>query len=185
MATEVDAVRTDAGVEEICLACATVLNQCHGLVGGLTDRAFNQPSAVLRGGTIGKHLRHLLDHVVVATRGVTCVEGECLDYDHRTRGGDVESDRAAARKAIEDASARLAELDEEALATEVSVRFMFNGRGDQAVVRSTVGRELAFAMHHAIHHQAMMRAIAVEQGIEVPEAFGKAPDTVRHEAGER
>jgi hypothetical protein len=46
---------------------------------------------------------------------------------------------------------------------------------------STLGRELAFATHHAVHHQAMMKAIAFEFGVEVEECFGKAPATVNAE----
>ena len=37
-------------------------------------------------------------------------------------------------------------------------------------------------MHHAIHHHAVMGAIAMEQGLDIPAGFGKAPSTINHES---
>jgi hypothetical protein len=58
---------------------------------------------------------------------------------------------------------------------------MLSGDGHEAELESTLGRELVFATHHAIHHHAMMSAIASEFGIKVGPDFGKAPSTINHE----
>jgi hypothetical protein len=53
---------------------------------------------------------------------------------------------------------------------------------------STIGRELGFAAHHAIHHLAMVKIIAIHTlGLdenELPNGFGMAPSTVRFEEHE-
>ena len=44
-----------------------------------------------------------------------------------------------------------------------------------------LGRELAFAAHHGVHHNAMINAICAELGVATPHGFGKAPSTINHE----
>jgi hypothetical protein len=50
---------------------------------------------------------------------------------------------------------------------------------------STIGREMGFAAHHAIHHLAMVKIIAVHtlglEESELPDDFGMAPSTTRFE----
>lgn len=181
--TEPKNTRTpDAQPREVAQACRCILEQCAGLTRHLDDKAYTQPSRVLKGGTIGQHLRHALDHVAAITDCTIGNSDGIIDYDHRKRGGAVETDRAQACSCIEGLCAQLAALDDDEFGRPVQVRFMFSGSGQQSVLGSTVGRELAFAMHHAIHHQAMIRAIVVEHGGTAPESFGMAPDTLRHQA---
>jgi len=63
----------------------------------------------------------------------------------------------------------------------VIVRVMLTSDGQDTTLPSTFGRELAFAAHHAIHHHAMIKAIAEEFGIATPAEFGKAPSTLNFE----
>ena len=39
-------------------------------------------------------------------------------------------------------------------------------------------------MHHAIHHNAILKAIGLELGFECPEGFGTAPSTINFEQAE-
>ena len=73
-------------------------------------------------------------------------------------------------------------LDEAAMNTQVTARVMLTAGGETADLRSTLGRELFFATHHAIHHHAMMKSIGREFGIEAPAGFGTAPSTLNFEA---
>lgn len=159
-------------------AARALLESCAALARELPAQAYAQPSRVMRGGTIGKHLRHTLDHF---TALLDADAQAPIDYDHRARGGSVETNPADALRAIGSLRDRLASLRDDELARPVRVRVMLSGSGEQAEAASTMGRELAFAFHHAVHHQAMIRAIAEEVGHTVPEGFGKAPDTIRHE----
>jgi hypothetical protein len=45
------------------------------------------------------------------------------------------------------------------------------------VVRSTLGRELAFVASHTIHHFAIVALLLRDMGIGVPARFGYAPST--------
>ena len=131
------------------------------------------------GATIGGHVRHTLDHyrkLADGYQGLTVV-----DYDRRDRGGTVETDPASA---IEEARALVnvfASLDETHLAFPVRVRAMVTGDGIEAEMDSTVVRELWFASHHAIHHAALMKPIFEAIGVDLPDAFGRAPSTVNFE----
>lgn len=158
-------------------AAAGLLDQCEVLLGAVNDETYGHPSRLLQGGTIGKHLRHTLDHyqAIVGRTGA-----EPIDYDHRERGVAVESDRTAARGQISSLRAGLDRLEGTG-GQDVRVRVMIAADGREAVLRSTIAREVAFATHHGIHHVAMMKAIAGEMGVELAEEIGKAPSTVNFE----
>jgi hypothetical protein len=144
----------------------------------MADAAYTADSAVIRGGTAGKHVRHTLDHFSAALSGAI---GATIDYDHRQRDVPMETDRRLALAAIGAIRSDLARLGETDLARPVRVRVMIGDDGAEAELISTLGRELAFAAHHAVHHHAMLKAIALEFGATLPPEFGKAPSTINHE----
>ncbi len=166
-----------------------LLEQAGAFIQSIDDRSFSSPSRVMAGGTIGKHFRHALDHFSAALAG-SRVHGGPIDYDHRRRNVPMETDRAAALTAIQRLVEELVETSTPVSASAVRVRVMLAADGAEAEFTSTLGRELAFAAHHAIHHHAMIKAIAEELGLKVPCGFGMAPSTMnfeqsRHPAGER
>ncbi|HZW10107.1 MAG TPA: hypothetical protein VFF69_09410, partial [Phycisphaerales bacterium] len=63
----------------------------------------------------------------------------------------------------------------------VTIRVMLSEDGEEALLESTVAREVAFATHHGVHHVAMMKAIAGEMGIELAADAGKAASTIQYE----
>lgn len=93
----------------------------------------------------------------------------------------MEQDPAVALEAIESLKRRLAAVGPAEVDLPIRIRVMLNCHGEEAELNSTLGRELAFAAHHAVHHQAMLGAIAAEHGIELASDFGKAPSTINHE----
>jgi uncharacterized damage-inducible protein DinB len=160
-------------------AADDLLRQCESVVDEVPDTVYTAESVVMPGGTVGKHLRHVLDHF----RALLCAcDGACIDYDRRERDVPMEVDRAHARRMLAKTRGDVARLIEVKNDTPVRVRVMVKGDGTEAVLTSTIGRELAFATHHAVHHQAMIKAIAGEFGVEIPGVVGKAPSTVNHEA---
>lgn len=161
-------------------AARAALDQCAACLAGLPDEAYTRTSRAIAGSTIGQHVRHALDHFAAALAGA---DGETIDYDHRVRDTPVERSRAAGARAAAELAARLAMLTAADEDKPVRVRVMLSDAGDEAELGSTLGRELAFAAHHAIHHHAMMGAIAGELGVALPAGFGKAPSTLHHERG--
>jgi hypothetical protein len=93
----------------------------------------------------------------------------------------METQRRAALETIERLARDIRVLDGGRLASPVRVRVMISADGSTAELGSTLARELAFATHHAVHHQAMVRAIAAEFGHDLPEDLGRAPSTLHHE----
>ncbi|MFM9994343.1 MAG: DinB family protein [Phycisphaerales bacterium] len=180
------AVRVDVppppspGTPAVAAAGLALLDQCAGFVGRLGDAPYCGESATIKGGTIGKHVRHVLDHYRAALDHAA--RDGTIDYDHRERDVPMETDRRAALAAIAGVRDRLAALCDADLSRPVRVRVMLAGDGAEAELGSTLGRELAFATHHAVHHQAMLKAMAAEFGVEAGERFGKAPSTMHHEA---
>jgi hypothetical protein len=130
-------------------------------------------------GSIGKHIRHTLDHFRAVLDGLE--PGGVVDYDNRTRNVPMETDAAAALTAIGAIRQRLLSIGDGEIGVPVRVRVLLTSDGAQAELASTLGRELAFASHHAVHHHAMLGAIAAEFGIQTGPEFGKAPSTICHE----
>jgi uncharacterized damage-inducible protein DinB len=182
--TKSDAAREPGGDKGPCpvaTAAAALLEQCAQFVRSASVEAYSGPSRVLPGGTIGKHIRHTLDHFHAALGALHA--GGLIDYDHRERDVPMESDPLEALDAIESLRSRILDLGAADLDRPVRIRVMVSGDGLEAELGSTLGRELAFASHHAVHHQAMLGAIAAEYGIAPGAEFGRAPSTVHYEMG--
>jgi hypothetical protein len=165
-------------LRSVCLAADAILSQCAEYIDRVEDDQFVQESKVVPGGTIGKHIRHTLDHFRCA---ITTDCAEPIDYDHRKRGGSVEADRDAAKTEIATLRSLMGALSAEDLDQTVTTRVMLCGDGQTADLHSTRAREIFFAMHHAIHHNAILKAIALELGLSCPEGFGTAPSTINFE----
>lgn len=154
-----------------------ILEQCAGFITDLDDDRFTAPSATV-GGTIGMHMRHTLDHFRAA---LTTPADQPIDYDHRERGGTIESSRTDALIEIATLRSMINGLQTNALNEPITARVMVSADGQTADLESSRARELFFAMHHAIHHNALIKAIAKEHGVECDDCFGKAPSTVNFE----
>lgn len=147
------------------------------------------------GASIGQHYRHSMDHVELAAL-VASSAGNAdstpagqLHYDLRVRGGTLEKDLELSRKRLVDVvdvfRSLLAE-GESVMASPVDAYFNLSAdSGAEIGLPSTVGRELGFAAHHAIHHMAMVKLIAVQtlglKDSELPHGFGRAPSTLLFE----
>lgn len=166
-------------VPRVAAAASAILAQCARFLEHIPPDLYARESRTLKGGTIGKHIRHTVDHFAAA---VACVDsGEPIDYDHRARAVPMETAPGVALDAINGLRRRLESLDQDALEGSVRIRVMLSGDGEEATLGSSLGRELHFAFHHAVHHHAMVKAIAAEHGIDTPPEFGVAPSTINFE----
>lgn len=165
----------------VCMAADAILEHCADYIDCVDDDQYVRVSEVVPGGTIGKHIRHILDHFRCA---ITTDCTEPIDYDHRKRGGSVEDNREAAKGEISSLRTLMGGLGVEDLGETVTTRVMLCGDGQTADLHSTRAREIFFAMHHAIHHNAILKAIGLELGIECPVGFGTAPSTINFEQAE-
>ena len=160
-------------------ACATaLLDQCGAMLALVPDGAYAATSEALGGGTIGKHVRHSLDHFAALLAVAHAGSPGPVDYDRRARDVPVEHDRAAARAEVARLGLLVSELEPGVADRPVRVRVMLAGDGAEAELGSTIGRELFFAVHHAIHHHAMIKAIAGEFGVTQPGEICTPPPTI-------
>ena len=162
----------------------------------------------LVGASIGQHYRHSMDHIELAALVASSIVKDDsssssspsqdvaeLHYDLRVRGGTLEKDLELSRQRIVNVVDVLQSLQSKenddtitsttTMITNSPITAYFNlsaDSNDEIGLPSTVGRELGFAAHHAIHHMAMCKVIAVQTlGVdeeELPHGFGRAPSTL-------
>lgn len=168
-------------LRRVCLAADAILEQAQRFIDRVDAQQYVHASMVVPGGTIGKHIRHMLDHFRCA---ITTGCDEPIDYDHRHRGGSVEDNRDAARLEIATLRSLMSGLEMSDLGEAVTTRVMLSSDGQTADLQSTRAREIFFAMHHAIHHNAILKAIGLELGFTCPDGFGTAPSTINYEQAE-
>lgn len=143
---------------------------------------FTEPVAPAFQAGVGAHIRHILDHFRAFHAGVG--EG-FIAYDRdgsvRRRGHAIERDSELCRTELEETARNLEELPP--AETPVAVEMTLIPGEPPVVFESTVGRELAFVMHHAIHHNAVIAALLRVRGLQPPEDFGVAPATLDRQQG--
>ncbi|MGE3181910.1 MAG: DinB family protein [Phycisphaerae bacterium] len=164
--------------------CATIIAPLRGLmrelsalIGGLSDAQYCSTAPHQRG-TIGGHVRHILDHVSTVVRPH---EVGGLTYDARERGTDVETSRTVAQQTIHALLESLNKLNSRSGGDAFDLAVQLTRDGAGTLVRTTFARELAFVQSHTVHHNAIIAAIARALGATVPEDFGYAPATLAHE----
>jgi len=156
---------------------AQLMTQLSDLVSQLDSEQYNARPELTRCGSIGGHVRHVLDHLVAWLDGVN---GGLVNYDDRRRDTVVEHDPVAALHAIKHHTARLAEVDNDQLANSVDVLTSMTECGSLVRLPSTHARELAFIFSHTIHHNAIIGTIARALGVTLPDNFGMAPSTIAY-----
>jgi uncharacterized damage-inducible protein DinB len=130
-----------------------------------------------RSGSIGEHVRHMLDHV---SSLIAAHPAAVLSYDHRSRGTAVETDPGMAVREMMRLDAALDRWNERTLDEPVAVSAMTSTDGGSVTGWSTLARELAFVMGHTVHHQAIIALLLERLDAEMPdERFGYAPSTPR------
>ena len=131
--------------------------------------------------TIGMHVRHALDHVRSLTTACTPEHQPStpitLNYDTRDRGTTIEGSLLAARNELHQLRNSCQSLASLRADSPVVVETLPSRDTAPAMVESTLAREFAFVLSHTIHHNAIIRAMAVSLGARVDTMLGHAPST--------
>lgn len=154
---------------------ANILEQTMDVVRRLSDEEYLAPGPEGVSGSVGKHVRHCLDHVLALE---TSLRTRQIDYDARRRDAIIESSRSAAIAALQSARDRLLALDDRWLAGHVEVASQIAPDRGAIRVNSTIGRELAYVISHTIHHNATINVLLLQRRVAVPQGFGFAPSTL-------
>lgn len=159
-----------------------ILRQGETLLQTLDDDRYTRRLPAVFTSAIGGHYRHCLDHFQCLLEGVA--EGE-VNYDHRRRDTRIENDRAfafAETRRLREACARIPVA---ALKLPLNVCSKVSYEGEiPSVCASSYGRELMYAVAHAIHHYALLAVMCGLLEVRVPFGFGIAPSTLQHRAAQ-
>ncbi len=159
-------------------AAVEVLQQGETMLLSVTADHYRAELPAVRQASIGKHYRHCLDHFQTV---LDAQDNPQLDYDARERDPGIENDRELARQRTNRLLERVRVLPPETLGRSILVYGKLGYATARAsAVPSTIGRELLYAVTHAIHHYALIGFIGGLLGAAFPEPFGVAPSTVRH-----
>jgi len=129
--------------------------------------------------SLGKHMRHILDHYLCFRRDFH--KGE-IDYDQRHRDSQLETDKDYALTVCQDIRHFLSQLVIDCQADDSLQVLMCNDVDMPAgeLTASSVGRELQFLQGHSVHHFALMATMMKLAGVDINQNFGVAPSTIVH-----
>jgi hypothetical protein len=153
------------------------LNQLKDLLVNISSEAYTEKPDVLSGATIGQHIRHILEFYMLLVSGSFT---GMISYDKRERDIRIESDPGIAISVIERLLAGIETLDE-SYPVEFEADYSISGNTGNLII-SSVGRELAYCIERSIHHQALIKAGLIAQGLQAltDEYFGVAYSTIRY-----
>lgn len=154
----------------------TILSQIYHLVTQLKKEEYAGGLDLLNGNSIGKHVRHVLEFFELLTQGA---RDGLINYDQRSHTPLYESDIIATATRLEELKEELSEL---LMNQEIQLEVSYTDSDADAVkIKSSIERELAYNIEHAIHHMAIIK-IAIQTvfpNVTLPDNFGVAYSTVR------
>jgi len=160
-------------VEENLLSLA----QLRDMVGSLSPDIYQQAFGEYGRHTLGKHVRHIIDHYDALLDGLDRGE-EFIDYEHRRRDAVLEQWPQHAASHLAGLETRLTSMVSGPAPDALTLGYPMDDT--RLSLASSLERELAFLTSHSIHHMAIIALLAEQAGIHLPESFGVHPSTLRH-----
>jgi hypothetical protein len=109
------------------------------------------------------------------------LDADEVNYDHRARDPRVENDRTFALTETRRIIRACESIPAAFLDCPINVRSQISyDAADGALIGSTVGRELMYAVAHTIHHYALIAIMCGLLDVPLPQGFGVAPSTLKH-----
>ncbi len=148
------------------------LNQVLTLIQAVPDTVYQSAPEGMTS-SIGRHVRHVLDHYTAFQTGIESGE---VDYDMRSRDSAVENDASLAEKNITAVIAwiksKITQDKPIQMKTEVSVNCK-----ECVVITSSLQRELIYLLNHTLHHAAYVSLMLRKLGVNIDNSIGVAPAT--------
>lgn len=143
----------------------------------LDDNQYQKTIPILSHSTIGKHIRHIYEFYLAAIKpqeGLVC-------FDDRVRDTNVETNKTFAKTVFD----KLLQ-DLELIIRDMPIVLKANyelAEPQHLYFSSSIARELAYALEHSIHHQAMIK-VGLEflgNDLSLVKNFGVSKATQRHQ----
>jgi len=161
---------------------AEVLRQGETLLRTLDDATYTQRLPAAFNASVGGHYRHCLDHFQSL---LLALDADEVNYDHRQRDPRIETERDFAVNETRRIFRGCEGIAGQWLTRSIMVRTKVSYADETApAMSSTFGRELMYAVAHAIHHYALIGVMCGLMGVPVPAGFGVAPSTLKHQVDE-
>ena len=157
-----------------------ILTQALTLLDSVDQVCYSKVAGPPHSASIGQHYRHVLDHFLCLAEGIR--NGQ-IDYDRRSRERELETNLNAARERTRELLTLFVRLDSRALGARYTVLYSVGYSSDEAQqIDTTLAREVAFCVSHAIHHFAIIKLVCAHFDVSVPDVFGIAPSTLKYRA---
>lgn len=150
------------------------LNEINHLLEKLPSDLYSLPKELLSNSTVGEHIRHILEFYTCLVSGTQ--KGN-ICYDDRKRDRLIETDISYAMNTIAYLILFLGNIKcDQSLSTEVNYS---TAPEEKSAVQSSLYRELAYVLDHAVHHLAIIKIGLHGDDIQMDSNFGLAPSTIR------
>jgi uncharacterized damage-inducible protein DinB len=152
------------------------LMKVHGLIQIVDDALFVEELSVLSNASIGQHVRHILEfYKAVIDRPKTAE----VNYDNRQRNRELEMSRQKATDLVSQLQLNVSQhkIDEPLFLTA-----NYAATSEEPLqFTSSFQRELAYALEHSIHHQAIIKIGLYSKPFkkELIHTLGLSPATLR------
>ncbi|HAS41763.1 MAG TPA: hypothetical protein DCS93_14890 [Microscillaceae bacterium] len=157
---------------------SNILHQLIGLIKQLNKQEYTTDLPLLMDNSISKHLRHIVEFYDCLFKGLA---NDTINYDLRERNPSIENDPEFAIQFIENCIAQLSKME---LSNDpIELITLLSPDGHEACTKTSIDRELAYNVEHAIHHMAIIK-IAVKQcfpHVKLPKEFGVAYSTIKYQ----
>lgn len=164
-------------IDELVEENLQTLTQLQHFVSGISAEHYRQAFGGHRH-TLGKHIRHIIDHYDALLGEDALPISDMIDYEHRQRDTSLEQLPHLAVQRLAWIGSALQALKREP--SRDTMRLAYPAGETILSLGSSLGRELAFLTSHTIHHMAIIGLLAENLNIELPEEFGVHPSTLRH-----
>lgn len=164
-------------VAHIVTNCIGLLEQAMSLIEQIEDDVYVSTSPLSPRGSIGGHLRHILDFYQSFLGGI---ESGRINYNLRQRDVLIERDRCHAVKRVSETIVALRSLP--AINGERLLLVSAEEGSEVAPVwcASSVLRELDVLQSHTVHHYSLVAMLLRLHEIDPGEEFGVAPSTLKY-----
>ncbi len=143
------------------------------ILNGVKDSDYSKNIALLENGTLGRHVRHILEFYECL---FISISGDTVCYDDRKRNLLLEENVRFACDYIDEIVDRIEQVN-------INKRLLLKSKYEAAevIMETSLFREITYNIEHTVHHLAIMRiAISSElKYIDLSNTFGYADCTVQ------
>lgn len=157
--------------------CIENLNEIKSLCQRLTPKDYSKSLQILSGSSLGQHIRHIIELYQALEKSRSTGS---INYDNRKRNPIIETSPQTAAIEIQ---LLLDFLEGNPRDKNLILQGDFGKCEDlQREIKTSLFRELAYNLEHAIHHQALIKIGLIQLGLDhlIDRDFGVAPATIRY-----